>query len=64
MIQVQLARAWWCIQLSKYKLSYSVLVSVISWGQMQLRINFTQMFKVFTKWTEFENFENASEINT
>ena len=43
---------------------------VIAWGRGQLRINFTSIFKVFTKLPEsrsdegnLENFENTSEIN-
>ena len=46
------------------------LVYVIAWAQGQLRINFTPIFKVFTKLPEsrgnegnFENFQNTSEIN-
>ena len=46
------------------------LVYVIAWARGQLRINFTRIFKVFTKLPEsrsdegnLENFENASEIN-
>ena len=46
------------------------LVYVITWGRGQLRINFTSIFKVFTKLPEsrndegnLENFENTSEIN-
>ena len=45
-------------------------VYVIAWARGQLRINFTRIFKVFTKLPEsrsdegnLENFENASEIN-
>ena len=45
-------------------------VYVIAWGRGQLRINFTSIFKVFTKLPEsrsdegnLENFENTSEIN-
>ena len=45
-------------------------VYVIAWARGQLRINFTRIFKVFTKLSEsrsdegnLENFENASEIN-
>ena len=45
-------------------------VYVIAWARGQLRINFTHIFKVFTKLPEsrsdegnLENFENASEIN-
>ena len=34
---------------------------VIAWARGQLRINFTRIFKVFTN---LENFENASEINS
>ena len=48
----------------------SLLVYVIAWGRGQLRINFTSIFKVFTKLPEsrsdegnLENFENTSEIN-
>ena len=48
----------------------SSLVYVIAWGRGQLRINFTSIFKVFTKLPEsrsdegdLENFENTSEIN-
>ena len=47
-----------------------ILVYVIAWARGQLRINFTRIFKVFTKLPEsrsdegnLENFENASEIN-
>ena len=43
---------------------------VIAWARGQLRINFTSIFKVFTKLPEYrsdesnlENFENTSEIN-
>ena len=46
------------------------LVYVIAWARGQLRINFTSIFKVFTKLPEsrsdegnLENFENTSEIN-
>ena len=46
------------------------LVYVIARGRGQLRINFTSIFKVFTKLPEsqsdkgnLENFENTSEIN-
>ena len=46
------------------------LVYVIAWARGQLRINFTRIFKVFTKLPEsrsdegnLENFENTSEIN-
>ena len=46
-------------------------VYVIAWARGQLRINFTRIFKVFTKLPEsrsdegnLENFENASEINS
>ena len=42
----------------------------IAWARGQLRINFTSIFKVFTKLPEsrsnegnLENFENTSEIN-
>ena len=45
-------------------------VYVIAWARGQLRINFTRIFKVFTKLPEsrsdegnLENFENASEVN-
>ena len=45
-------------------------VYVIAWGRGQLRINFTSIFKVFTKLPEsrsdegnLENFENTREIN-
>ena len=40
-------------------------VYVIAWARGQLRINFTSIFKVFTKLPEgnLENFENTSEIN-
>ena len=45
-------------------------VYVITWARGQLRINFTSIFKVFTKLPEsrsdegnLENFENTSEIN-
>ena len=48
----------------------SYFVYVIAWARGQLRINFTRIFKVFTKLPEsrsdegnLENFENASEIN-
>ena len=48
----------------------SSLVYVIAWARGQLRINFTSIFKVFTKLPEsrsdegnLENFENTSEIN-
>ena len=48
----------------------SRFVYVIAWGRGQLRINFTSIFKVFTKLPEsrsdegnLENFENTSEIN-
>ena len=47
-----------------------LLVYVIAWAGGQLRINFTSIFKVFTKLPEsrsdegnLENFENTSEIN-
>ena len=47
-----------------------LFVYVIPWGQGQLKINFTRIFKVFTKLPEsrsdkgnLENFENTSEIN-
>ena len=54
--------------------SFSMLVEwyvyVIAWARGQLRINFTSIFKVFTKLPEsrsdegnLENFENTSEIN-
>ena len=46
------------------------LVYVIVWARGQLRINFTRIFKVFTKLPEsrsdggnLENFENTSQIN-
>ena len=46
------------------------LVYVIAWARGQLRINFTSIFRVFTKLPEsrsdegnLENFENTSEIN-
>ena len=46
------------------------LVYVIAWARGQLRINFTSIFKVFTKLPEsrsdegnLENFKNTSEIN-
>ena len=46
------------------------LVYVIAWARGQLRINFTRIFKGFTKLPEsrsdegnLENFENTSEIN-
>ena len=46
------------------------LVYVIAWARGQLRINFTSIFKVFTKLPEsrgdegnLENFENTSQIN-
>ena len=46
------------------------LVYVISRARRQLKINFTRIFKVFTKLPEsrsdegnLENFENTSEIN-
>ena len=45
-------------------------VYVIAWAQGQLKINFTSIFKVFTKLPasqsdegNLENFENTSEIN-
>ena len=45
-------------------------VYVIAWARGQLRINFTRIFKVFTKLPEsrsdegnLENFENTSEVN-
>ena len=45
-------------------------VYVIAWARGQLRINFTSIFKVFTKLPEsrsdegnLENFKNTSEIN-
>ena len=48
----------------------SRFVYVIAWAREQLRINFTSIFKVFTKLPEslrdsgnLENFENTSEIN-
>ena len=51
-------------------LFHSRFVYVIAWGRGQLRINFTSIFKVFTKLSEsrsdegnLENFENTSEIN-
>ena len=47
-----------------------LLVYVIAWARGQLRINFTSIFKVFTKLPESRsdegnlgNFENTSEIN-
>ena len=47
-----------------------LFVYVIAWAREQLRINFTSIFKVFTKLPEsrsdegnLENFENTSEIN-
>ena len=47
-----------------------LLLYVTAWGRGQLRINFTSIFKVFTKLPEsqsdsgnLENFENTSEIN-
>ena len=50
--------------------SLARFVYVIAWGRGQLRINFTSIFKVFTKLPEsrsdegnLENFENTSEIN-
>ena len=46
------------------------LVYVIAWARVQLRINFTRIFKVLTKFPEsrsdegnLENFENTCEIN-
>ena len=52
------------------KSSFVILVHVIAWARGQLRINFTHIFKVFTKLPEsrsdegnLENFENTSEIN-
>ena len=51
-------------------ISHFLFVYVIAWGRGQLRINFTSIFKVFTKLPEsrsdegnLENFENTSEIN-
>ena len=48
----------------------SMFVYVIAWARGQLRINFTSIFKVFTKLPEsrsdegnLENFENTSEVN-
>ena len=47
-----------------------LLVYVIAWARGQLRINFTSIFKVFTKLPKsrsdegnLENFENTSENN-
>ena len=55
----------WIISQSNIEFVY-----VISWARGQLRINFTSIFKFFTKLPELqsdegnlENFENASEIN-
>ena len=51
-------------------LDKSRFVYVIAWARGQLRINFTSIFKDFTKLPEsrsdegnLENFENTSEIN-
>ena len=48
----------------------NLFVYVIAWAREQLRINFTSIFKVFTKLPEsrsdegnLENFENTNEIN-
>ena len=58
---------WWNREVT-FRLSQPVYV--IAWARGQLRINFTRIFKVFTKLPEsrseegnLENFENASEIN-
>ena len=47
-----------------------LLVYVIAWARGQLRINFTSIFKVFTKLLDsrsdegnLKNFENTREIN-
>ena len=55
---------------NKENFLYFLFVYVIAWARGQLRINFTRIFKVFTKLPEsrsdegnLENFENASEIN-
>ena len=47
-----------------------IFLNVIAWGRGQLKINFTSIFKVFTKLPEsrsdegnLENFENTSEMN-
>ena len=53
-----------------FHLLFHDLVNVIAWARVQLRINFTGTFKVFTKLPEsrsdegnLENFENTGEIN-
>ena len=52
------------------QLTYKGLLVYVAWGRGQLRINFTTIFKVFTKLPEsrrdegnLENFENTSKIN-
>ena len=59
-----------CLQINTDFIARSPFVFVIAWARGQLRINFTRIFKVFTKLPEsrsdegnLENFENASEIN-
>ena len=53
-----------------FRVFFCLLVYVIAWARGQLKINFTSIFKVFTKLPEsrsdegnLENFENTSEIN-
>ena len=55
---------------SQLPIQETLFVYVIACGRGQLRINFTSIFKVFTKLSEsrsdegnLENFENTSEIN-
>ena len=52
------------------KMKVKQLVYVVAWARWQLRINFTSIFKVFTKLPgsrghegNLENFEITSEIN-
>ena len=43
---------------------FSMCMFVIAWAPGQLRINFTSIFKVFTRdESDLENVENTSEIN-
>ena len=58
------------VRIEEEKVNKFNFVYVIAWARGQLRINFTRIFKVFTKLPEsrsdegnLENFENASEIN-
>ena len=46
-----------------YLLPQDLYTDVIAWARGQLRINFTSIFKVFTKLKKLENFENTSKIN-